>query len=89
MNDANLAIIYLLIKYSEYDQEIPQLQTTDNPIAPRGRAAQPLKEIRLSYFLLRNQSMKFQNPILNLKRFLYIKFSMTTFAKGDNSKKIK
>ena len=25
---------------SEYDQEIPQSQTADNPIAPRGRAAQ-------------------------------------------------
>ena len=23
----------------EYDQEIPQSQTTDNPVAPRGRAA--------------------------------------------------
>ena len=26
---------------SEYDQEIPQSQTADNPEAPRGRAAQP------------------------------------------------
>ena len=26
---------------SEYDQEIPQSQTADNPLAPRGRAAQP------------------------------------------------
>ena len=24
---------------SEYDQEIPQSQTADNPVAPRGRAA--------------------------------------------------
>ena len=24
---------------SEYDQEIPQSQTTDNPVAPQGRAA--------------------------------------------------
>ena len=23
----------------EYDQEIPQSQTADNPVAPRGRAA--------------------------------------------------
>ena len=29
------------IKVSEYDQEIPQSQTADNPMAPRGRAAQP------------------------------------------------
>ena len=28
-------------KVSEYDQEIPQSQTTDNPMAPRGRATQP------------------------------------------------
>ena len=27
---------------SEYDQEIPQSQTADNPVAPRGRATQPL-----------------------------------------------
>ena len=26
---------------SEYGQEIPQSQTADNPIASRGRAAQP------------------------------------------------
>ena len=28
-------------KNSEYDQEIPQSQTADNPVARRGRAAQP------------------------------------------------
>ena len=26
---------------SEFDQGIPQSQTADNPMAPRGRAAQP------------------------------------------------
>ena len=26
---------------SEYDQEIQQSQTADNPVVPRGRAAQP------------------------------------------------
>ena len=26
---------------SEYDQVIPQSQAADNPMAPRGRAAQP------------------------------------------------
>ena len=31
---------------SEYDQEIPQSQTADNPVAPRGRAAQPLQDTR-------------------------------------------
>ena len=31
----------MLTIVSEYDQEIPQSQTADNPVAPRGRAAQP------------------------------------------------
>ena len=31
---------------SEYDQEIPQSQTADNPVVPRGRAAQPSQDTR-------------------------------------------
>ena len=31
---------------SEYDQEIPQSQTADNPVAPQGRAAQPSRDTR-------------------------------------------
>ena len=31
---------------SEYDQEIPQSQTTENPVAPQGRAAQPSPDTR-------------------------------------------
>ena len=31
---------------SEYDQEIPQSKTVDNPMAPRGRAAQPSRDTR-------------------------------------------
>ena len=31
---------------SEYDQEIPQSQTADNPVAPRRRAAQPSRDTR-------------------------------------------
>ena len=31
---------------SEYDQEIPQSQTADNPVALRGRAAQPSQDTR-------------------------------------------
>ena len=31
---------------SEYDQEIPQSQAADNPMAPRGRAAQPSRDTR-------------------------------------------
>ena len=33
-------------KVSEYDQEIPQSQIADNPVAPRGRAAQPSRDTR-------------------------------------------
>ena len=31
---------------SEYDQEIPQSQTADNPMAPQGRATQPSRDTR-------------------------------------------
>ena len=31
---------------SMYDQDIPQSQTADNPMAPRGRAAQPSRDVR-------------------------------------------
>ena len=31
---------------SEYDQEISQSQTADNPMAPRGRATQPSRDTR-------------------------------------------
>ena len=34
------------IKVSEYDQEIPQSQTADNPVAPRGRATKPSRDTR-------------------------------------------
>ena len=36
----------LPIKNSEYDQEIPQSQTADYPVAPRERAAQPSQDTR-------------------------------------------
>ena len=37
---------YLQKIVSEYDQEIPQSQTADNPMAPRERAAQPSRDTR-------------------------------------------
>ena len=51
---ARLAEIYRILgeclliskKVSEYDQEIPKSQTADNPVAPRGRAAQPSRDTR-------------------------------------------
>ena len=39
-------IIAVLKIVSEYDLEIPQSQTADNPVAPRGRAAQPSRHTR-------------------------------------------
>ena len=45
-----LNIIFLFNRKSkivnEYDQEIPQSQTADNPVAPRRRAAQPSRDTR-------------------------------------------
>ena len=38
--------IYISEIVGECDQEIPQSQTADNPVAPRGRAAQPSGDTR-------------------------------------------
>ena len=38
--------IHIIVNNSEYDQEIPQSQTADNPVAPRGRAPQPSQDTR-------------------------------------------
>ena len=55
MSDSNLIsclyqeIIPFLIAskiVNEYDQEKPQSQTADNPMSPRGRAAQPSRDTR-------------------------------------------
>ena len=47
-NLITISISYFVYKkiVSEYDQEIPQSQTADNPVAPRGRAAQPSRDTR-------------------------------------------
>ena len=39
-------LLFVTKKVSEYDQEILQSQTADNPVAPRGRAAQPSRDTR-------------------------------------------
>ena len=46
MKVKSIASAILLKIVSEYDQEIPQSQTADNPVAPRGRAAQPSRDTR-------------------------------------------
>ena len=38
--------LLLLIKNSEYDQEIPQSQTADKHMAPRGRATQQSRDTK-------------------------------------------
>ena len=46
-NAASVSDVLALLKIvSEYDQEIPQSQTADNPLASRGRAAQPSRDTR-------------------------------------------
>ena len=45
MNREDLSIKLAKI-VSEYDQEIPESQTADNPVAPQGRAAQPSWDTR-------------------------------------------
>ena len=44
--DDDLKTINMTKIVSKYDQEIPQSQTADNPVAPRGRAAQPSRDTR-------------------------------------------
>ena len=41
VSDKNILSCFLIKVVSEYDQEIPQSQTADNPMAPRGRVSQP------------------------------------------------
>ena len=41
-----LTHLLMYFENSEYDQEIPQSQTADNPMAPPGRAAQPSRDTR-------------------------------------------
>ena len=42
-----LKVLHVYLKIvNEYDQEIPQSQTADNPVAPRGRAVQPSQNTR-------------------------------------------
>ena len=39
INYFKIEVIWFIVKIvSKYDQEIPQSQTADNPMAPRGRA---------------------------------------------------
>ena len=42
----NMFILLTRVGNSEYDQEIPQSQTADNPVATQGRAAQPSQDTR-------------------------------------------
>ena len=44
--DVHHFIAFVAKIVSENDQEIPQSQSADNPVAPRGRAAQPSRDTR-------------------------------------------
>ena len=43
-NITELCMFIFELDTSEYDQEIPQSQTADSPLAPRGLAAQPSRD---------------------------------------------
>ena len=45
-SDKTIVSCFLIKVVSEYDQEIPQSQTADNPMALRGRASQPSRDTR-------------------------------------------
>ena len=55
----NIQRLYDQKTVSEYDQEIPQSQTADNPMAPRGRAAQARKAM----FAVLSKSRKLHLPV--------------------------
>ena len=42
----NVLDTHMLKIVREYDQEMPESQTADNPVAPPGRAAQPSRDTR-------------------------------------------
>ena len=46
MKEELTVVAHTLKIVSEYDQEIPQSQTADNPVTPRGRADQPSRDTR-------------------------------------------
>ena len=67
----------LLKLVSEYDQEIPQSQTADNPMAPRGRATQAsatrdrtITELQICHEsrrrLLRTSLRDYQRPVVTV-----------------------
>ena len=58
---------------SEYDQEIPQSQTADNPMTPRGRAAQPSRDTRKSVSVL-------GRALINYMDIIAVSHSMGTDA---------
>ena len=46
LNKRGKATEYFLDKNSEYDREMPQSQTEDKPVAPRGRATHQSRGLR-------------------------------------------
>ena len=55
---------------SEYDQEIPQSQTTDNPVAPQGRAAQPSRDTSKQI----KQSNQLSSCFIKHKPYIFVIF---------------
>ena len=66
---------------SEDDQEIPQSQTADNPVAPRGRAAQPPRDTKVIAILEWTQS----NVQENIEQLQTPKMGVTTNKKSTTT----
>ena len=67
----NIAIYFIVWPakiVSEYDQEIPQSQTADKPMAPRGIATQPSRDTRIGQT---KQSNQLSLPHQHTGHFLY------------------
>ena len=55
-------------KVSEYEQEIPQSQTADNPMAPRGRATQPSSATTVSMVQRRRRTQAQRRLLWNQQK---------------------
>ena len=54
---------------SEYDQEIPQSQTVDKPMAPRGKATHTTRDTRKTNLSKATRSL-FPNPIIGKHTYM-------------------
>ena len=75
MVDHHKTVLWININNSEHDQEIPQSQTADKPVAPRGRVTQQSRDTR--------KTNKARQPALISSRTFYriIKLDVILYVK--------